>query len=258
MASLLPMVMRDTGYKVSPSVKIRFRLLRDSEVTEGQKFLRLYRDWSSLSSVKLVFWAEQGEYSDWARVDLSTLQAQEWIAIGRDDQLPRRARCSYLTLTEGGTYTFDISTGEGGGQSGTPATIEAMVRLEGEPDSREVVLIERPSDGQWRLAGYGPTPDGSGEISLRVTDGSVFAVSVDDWGLVFTPQLAVTVGQTIRPTQYRGWLYRITEAGTLPETEPEWWTAQGENPSQPLGSARAQAVRYYQPMAHGPLPVEIR
>ncbi|WP_131192585.1 hypothetical protein [Phytopseudomonas daroniae] len=167
-------------------------------------------------------------------------------------------RSSYLTLTEGGTYTFNITTGEGGGGNvGTPATLTGIVRVDGVPADRQVVVIERPLDGEWRLAGFGPTPGGSGVVDVRVTDGAVYAVGLDDWGLVFTADLPVLAGQTIRPTNFAGWLYRITEGGTLPSAEPEWWAAVGENPSRLLGTARAIAVRYHQPLAHGPLPVEI-
>ncbi|WP_339079617.1 hypothetical protein [Pseudomonas sp. TMP9] len=185
------------------------------------------------------------------------MQSQDWFLIGLDDAPPPRVRAAYLTLTESGTYTFNITSGEGGGTPGTPAVVQARVRVDGLLASREVVLVEKPSDGQWRMAGYGPTPDGEGTIDVRVTDGSLYALGVDDWGTAFTADLAVTAGQTIRPSQYSGWLYRITEPGTLPATEPQWWAAEGDNVPRLLGTARAIAVRYYQPLAHGPVPVEI-
>jgi len=46
-------------------------------------------------------------------------------------------------------------------------------------------------------------------------------------------------------------------AGTLPATEPEWWPIDGDNTPRDLGTARAVAVRYYRPLAHGPVPVEM-
>lgn len=248
------------SYVWPPAISLRFRLLREGEVTAGVKFLRLYRGWDSLAQVIMVFWAEagDGEYTQTCSVDRATLLAEdEWLAVGVDDAAPRKTRAVYLSLTEAGTFTFNITSGEGGGNPGTPGVVQARVRVDGALASREVVLVEKPSDGQWRMAGYGPTPNGEGTIDVRVTDGSLYAIGLDDWGTVFTADLAVTAGQTIRPSQYSGWLYRITEPGTLPATEPQWWAAEGDNAARLLGTARAIAVRYYQPLAHGPVPVEI-
>jgi len=242
----------------APQAAVRFRMLREGEVTAGEKFLRFYRGWGSLDNLALVFWTEsgQGEYSNTAVVDLATLQSREWLSFARDDAIPRKVRAAYLSFTEGGTYTFNITSGEGGA-GGEAATLEAVVRVDGALADREIVVIEKPSSGQWRLAGYGPTPGGDGVIDVKVTDGLCYALGLDDWGVSFQANLAVIAGQTIRPSDYTGWLYRITEAGTLPATEPEWWAAEGDNATRPLGTARAVAVRYYRPLAHGPIPVEM-
>ncbi|MFI8736592.1 hypothetical protein ACIGKM_11825 [Ectopseudomonas toyotomiensis] len=191
-------------------------------------------------------------------ISLSESLAQgDWLLVGRDNNPPRRISSTYLQITESIDYTFNITSSSGGGQQGDPAQVEARVRVERVPVSREVVLVERPIDGEWRIAGYGPTPGGSGEIDLRVVGGDVYALAVDDYGVRFVADLAVQVGQRIRPTQYTGWVYEITQAGQLPSTEPVWWAAVGENPSQPLGTARAVARRYFQPIALGPGPVEV-
>lgn len=245
------------GYIAPPTALLRFRLLRDGEPTAGRKQLRIFRDWDSITQLALVFEAELGEFTRAVPVDLATLLAQgEWLVTGIDPAEPRRTRAVYMTFSASGTYTYNITSGDGG-QQGDPAKASARVRVEGVPSSREVVMLERPADGDWRLAGYGPTPGGNGEIDLRVVGGDVFAVAVDDYGVTFVADLAVQVGQRIRPTQYSGWLYSITEPGTLPATEPQWWAAEGDNAPRLLGTARAIAVRYYQPLAHGPVPVEI-
>ncbi|PTU76831.1 hypothetical protein DBO86_22780 [Pseudomonas indoloxydans] len=197
------------------------------------------------------------EFTAVRSVDLATLLAQgEWLVYAVDNELPRRTRAAYLRFEASGVYTFNITSGEGGA-AGEPAQVSARVRLERVPASRDVVLLERPADGEWRLAGYGPTPGGSGDIDVRVVGGDVYAIGVDDYGVQFVADLAVQVGQRIRPTQYSGWVYEITDAGQLPSTEPEWWAAVGENPSRPLGTARAVARRYFQPIAHGPVPIEV-
>lgn len=245
------------GYVNPPFITISFRLLRDGEVTPGKKIIRVYRDWPDANYLALAFETIDGEATRPCRVLLSGVLAQgEWLVTGQDDALPRRTRAIYMTFSESGTYTFNITSGEGG-QAGDPAQAEARVRVERVPSSREVVLLERPPDGEWRVAGYGPTPGGVGDIDLRVVGGDVYAMAVDDYGVRFVADLAVQVGQRIRPTQYTGWVYEITEAGQLPSVEPAWWAAVGENPSQPLGTARAVARRYFQPIALGPGPVEV-
>jgi len=245
------------AYSEGPRVAIRLRLLRDGEVTSGAKTVRVYRDWKSAGKLEMVFQAEAGEFTAVQRLDLAELLAQgEWLVSGDDPAPPRRTRALYMSFGASGTFTYNITSGEGG-QQGDPAQVSGLVRVERMPANREIVLVERPADGEWRLAGHGPTPNGSGVIDVRVVGGDVYALGLDDYGVAFVPELAVQVGQRIRPTRYAGWLYEITEAGQLPAVEPGWWAAQGDNPSQPLGTARAVARRYFQPIAHGPIPVEV-
>lgn len=256
MATAFVMPVQMLPRSVPPRALVRFRVLRDGELTTGEKFLRLYRDWASVNQLELVF-STGGEYTQTASVDLATLLAQgEWLVAGLDPALPRRTKAVYMTFSGSGTYTYNITSGDGG-QQGEPGQVAALVRVERLPADRDIVLIERPPDGEWRLAGFGPTPGGSGDIDVRVVGGDVYAVAVDDYGVEFVPGLAVIEGQRIRPTRYAGWIYQITEAGVLPSAEPEWWAAEGDNASRPLGTARAIAVRYYRPLAHGPIPVEV-
>lgn len=241
--------------------EIRFRLLREGEQSTGKRTLYFYRSWGSLSRLVMVF-EDEGSGSGLAtqtfRVPIAELLAQgEWVAVGVDDNPPRKSRAIYLTLTESALLPFNITQGEGGSVGGDPATLAARVRVSGVDAAREVVAIERPADGLWRVAGQGVTVAGILSMELQVTGGQVFAVALDDFGVQYQPNLDVTVGQTIRPTVYAGWLYRITEAGTLPATEPEWWPIDGDNAPRELGTARAVAVRYYRPLAHGPVPVEM-
>lgn len=258
MATYLPPTSVPIPRPSAPRAGIGFRLLRDGVVTSGYKRLLMYRDWVSVHQLCQVFDTSDGEFTSVRNLALATLLDQgEWLIAGVDDMPPRRTRAAYLSFSESGVYTFNITSGEGGGQQGDPGRVEGLVRVERLPASREIVLVERPADGEWRLAGYGPTPGGSGDIDVRVVGGEVYAIGVDDYGVAFVPELAVQVGQRIRPTRYAGWLYEITEAGQLPAAEPTWWAAQGDNPSQPLGTARAVARRYFQPIAHGPIPVEV-
>ncbi|TKD46652.1 hypothetical protein [Azotobacter chroococcum] len=239
---------------MAPKITLRFRVLRDGVVTPGQKLIRIYRDWNTTYKLDLAFWAEDGEWTQVEALDMATLVNQgEWLVTGYDGQSPRRTRASYMTFSETADITFNITNDVGA--VGEPGTVEAHVKVDQAEASREVVVLERPVDGQWRVAGYGSTPDGVGTIDVRVTGGLYYAMALDDWGIPYQPNFEVSVGQTIRPTTFAGWLYRITEAGSLPATEPDWWDGNLTGP-QDLGSARAEVVRYHRPLAHGPVPVE--
>jgi hypothetical protein len=247
------------GYVAAPKISIRFRVLREGEVTATEKFVRLYRDWNSVDRLCLAFQTEVsngGEYTQAIQVDLATFLAQgEWLVAGQDNAPPRKARASYISFGASGTVLFNITSGEGAA-AGTPATVEALVKVDKVLAAREVVVVERPADGQWRVAGYGTSVAGELEVELKVVGGDCYAIGLDTWGTVFQSSLSVTVDSTIRPTTFTGWLYRITEAGILPLAEPPWWAAEGDNAPRQLGTARAVAVRYYAPLALGPFPVK--
>lgn len=247
---------RSPPVSIPPKATLRLRLLRDGDVTAGKKLVRVYRDWATTDKVEMVFRADLGEWSAPFTVDLATLLAQgEWLFCGVDEQPPRRTAARYMSFEESGDYLFDITSGSGGGPSGNPAALHARVRVDGVEAARELVALEQQTDGEWRVAGHIRTANG--DLDLRVLGQSVYVMALDDYGIQFQPQLAVTVGQRIRPSTYTGWLYQITEAGTLPDDEPTWWAAEGDNAARLLGTARAIAVRYYRPLAHGPIPVEL-
>ena len=174
---------------------------------------------------------------------------------------PRLGVMRWPTLSEATpSLAFNLTENEGGSEVPTiPARIESAAAVAGIRESREVVVIERMDDGQWRVAGQGETiSDGMSELDLEVTaSGTLYAVSVDHYGSRFVPMAPVAVGALIRPTRFSGWLYRVTEPGQLPAVEPQWWPIEGDNPSRPLGTARAVAVRYYRPLALGPVTVEM-
>lgn len=221
------------------------RLTRDGERTAGTKFALLLDERLAL----LAVFATDHEA---AQTFLASAIDGPRLLLAIDPAEPRRAAARYPAIAEDTTLVVDLNDGSGGGAAGQPATLAARVRVDGLDAAREVLAVERQSDGAWRIAGSLRTAEGA--LDLRVTGGEVYALAIDDWGLPFQPGLAVEVGQTVRPSRYAGWLYRISEAGTLPDTEPDWWDDRLSTP-QPLGSARAVAVRYHRPLAHGPVPV---
>lgn len=174
-----------------------------------------------------------------------------------DFETPPFASIRTPDITTDTVLNLDINDGTGGGAgpSGDPATAEAVVRVNKQPASREIVAIEKTSIGTWRMAGNKTLQ--SGLLEMQVTGGQVFAFGMDDYGTLYQSGLAVEIGQTIRPAVFVGWLYRCTEAGELEATEPEWWVSEGENPARTVGTARLQAVRYYLPIAYGPIKYEL-
>lgn len=163
-----------------------------------------------------------------------------------------------LDITQDLVLNIDLNDGTGGdgGVPTDPASINAVVRVDKLPAVREIVMIEKTSTGEWRMAGSQVLQE-SGELEMQITGGQVFAIGLDDYGRPFQSGLTLEVGQAIRPGNFQGWLYRCTEQGALPENEPDWWPEQGENPPRLVGNARLQAVRYYQPIAHGPIHYEL-
>lgn len=236
---------------------IGFRVLRDGAVTPGRKYVRMSRNINAASRADAGLEALDGELTPQLRIPLQVLTDQpNWLVIVEDTTPPARAFAQTLEIVAAGVYTINISTGSGG-EATDPALVDASVRVDRLPAVREVVVIERPATGEWRIAGRGQTDAaGLASIDLAVTGGRVFAMAVDDYGVAFSPGLVVTVGQRIRPSVFAGVLYEITEAGTLPATEPVWWPITVED-SRELGTGRAVARRYYRPLAHGPFPVEL-
>lgn len=186
----------------------------------------------------------------------SEVDGGDWLLLARDPAAPRRVQARYPVISGDTTIAIDFAEGSSGG--GLPALLTARVRVDDVPARREVVVMEQQPDGEWRICGRARTEaDGEVDLDLRVTGaGWVYAVCPDDFGTLYQPSLPVLVGDTVRPTLFQGWLYKVTQAGQLPATEPDWWDETQAGP-QPLGTARAEVIRYYQPQAHGPLPVEM-
>ncbi len=226
-------------------------LTRGGEQTSQAKLVRVMDE--NLVLVALFFTA----HSSTGRF-LAEAVDKTWIFLATDDTAPARAAALRPTIVGDVVLEMDLAEPGGGGGGGAPATLDVQVRVEGAPGRREVVAVERRADGGWRVAGSGETGEsGTAVLDLRVgASGAVYALCPDAWGRVFQPSLSVTAGQRIRPSAFSGVLYEITEPGVLPATEPEWWPITTEG-SRELGTARAAAVRYYRPLALGPVPVEL-
>ncbi|SFL23716.1 hypothetical protein [Azotobacter beijerinckii] len=236
---------------IPPLRTVNLRFLRDGDETGGYKKAKLFDGPDNLNLLA-VFQAFDGVTTLPQRFLASALPA-DLMVLATDMQAPKIAKAAFVVVEADGEILMNISNGANPG--GAHATVSAVVRVDQQAAAREVVVLERPSDGVWRVAGYGSTPGGGGEIALRVSDGLCYALAIDDYGTLYQPTLAVAIGDVIRPTLIKGWLYRITQAGILPASEPAWWDGNLAGP-QDLGTARAEVVRYYRPLAHGPITVE--
>lgn len=237
--------------------QVRFRILRDGVVSAGRKYLRASRSIQTSSRLDIGLEALDGELTPAVAIPRQVLADQpEWLLIVEDTSAPAKVHAQTLVIAAGGIYTINVITGSGS-EVTQPGVMGAVVRVSGQPASREVLVVEKKLDGDWRVAGSGATDlDGMAVIDLGVVDGALYSVGLDDFGITFSSGLSVPVGRRIRPSVFAGVLYEVTEAGTLPASEPEWWPITVTE-SRDLGTARAVAVRYFRPLAHGPISVEL-
>ncbi|MDF5937501.1 hypothetical protein P4234_00135 [Pseudomonas aeruginosa] len=55
--------------------------------------------------------------------------------------------------------SYDLTEGSGGRDPTDPAKVRAVVTVDGGAAARQVVVIERKLDGEWRVAGVGQTAE---------------------------------------------------------------------------------------------------
>lgn len=241
-----------------PLRRVTIQITREGEKTPQMKQVKVFRD--ELTSVPLYTYYITNGYEYTELFTAAAIDGERFVQAV-DETAPKVGSLRWPVIAQDVTMRFDLSSGEGGGggPTGDDATINAVVRVNNMPANREVVMIQREIDGKWTLVGNGSVGDtGVGTIALKaLPDASVFAVAVDNWGIPFQPGLEVAAGTVVRPSTYVGWVYEITESGVLPSVEPLWWPADEVNPSRPVGTARAVATRYFRPLAHGPVPIEL-
>lgn len=158
--------------------------------------------------------------------------------------------------------TLDSSAGGGGPViDGDPAYLEGRVEeihpitgLRRALANCEVVAFERR--GSDYVAMGNTWSDGIGGFRLETQvygGGDVLAFAADFPGVIFQPGAALAIGDRVRPALANGYVYEIVQAGTGGGAEPVWWPDQGDGTEGDIGTARARARPYYQPVGHGPL-----
>lgn len=249
---------RTTAIKLLPVVlPIRVPITMDirRESIPSQNYMGTLTDTSTNSP--LAIYADNLPVTQW--FDRRVIY-KEVLAQAYDYTEPKLGMSRWPTLSDDAqVLLFNITEGSGDNQVSTvDARVDVITAVDSLPAVREVAIVEKMDDGQWRVAGYGYSEAGVPKsLDLKVTtSGTLYAIGMDDYGKRFAPGVELAVGERVRPTQYTGWLYEATQAGELPSVEPEWWPASDVNPSRLVGTVWLKAVRYYQPVAHGPVPAE--
>ena len=159
-------------------------------------------------------------------------------------------------------YDLAINTAGGGAPTGNPGTLTGKVEraIDGQiqPAARQLVAVENKPDGTWTVTGNTVSDGETGDYTLDVlTDGGdTYVVAIDDYGRVFTGGSIADVDEIIHPTIPNGHVYRVQLAGTLPDTEPQWWIDTGTTHTRTVGDVTLRAIPYYRPLCHGALTVD--
>lgn len=164
------------------------------------------------------------------------------------------------------TVILDNSSGGGGPViDGDPAYLDGVVE-EVHPAlgtvrplaNSEVSVFERRGDAYVAMGRALSNAVGEFRVETQVYGGGdVFAFSTDFPGVVWSPGAALNLGNRLRPTTNNGYVYEIVEAGVSGAIEPAWWADQGDGTEGYIGTARAKARPYYQPVGHGPLQMTL-
>lgn len=145
----------------------------------------------------------------------------------------------------------------------TVTTVSGVVQIDGNPAARTVrafsydAIAHQIDGGEVVLAkslGHAKSDPVTGAYEISLLGGysaDVFVVAFDDYGLPFTPGLALAIGQRVHPTMPNGYVYECDAGGNLPEEEPAWST--DTETSQLIGTASVLPRPFYRPVVHGPI-----
>lgn len=168
----------------------------------------------------------------------------------------------------GSSQTFILDNSSGGGGpviDGDPAYLDGVVE-EVHPTlgtvrplaNSEVAVFERRGDTYVAMGRALSNAVGEFRVETQVYGGGdVFAFAADFPGVIWSPGVELNLGNRLRPTTNNGYVYEIVEAGVSGATEPAWWADQGDGTEGYIGTARARARPYYQPVGHGPLQMTL-
>ncbi len=137
----------------------------------------------------------------------------------------------------------DEGTGDPGSFSGTATVADQPAQriviataLDGESPRQLAQTVSSPVTGEYLLEWLG-------------YNGQVLVTVFDDYGVDFVEGAAHGVGERIHPTGYNGYVYQVSDTGTL-GPEPEWPTTEGA--VVVTGSCTLTAKRFFRPVSEGP------
>ena len=145
--------------------------------------------------------------------------------------------------------------------------VSGIVQIDGTPGQRTVRAfgynptvhqIDGENINLSKSLGHATSDPDTGEYTIDLLAGydkRIFVVAFDDYGVDFTPDLALAVGDRVHPTTPNGHVFECTGAGTLPSEEPAWVV--DTETAQLYGTASMIARLFYRPMVHGPVVPEV-
>ncbi|MGI1092351.1 hypothetical protein ACRCQZ_32045, partial [Pseudomonas aeruginosa] len=134
------------------------KVTREGEETPARKIATLYRGTVvTATAMTATFQVYEGETVQ--RFEASGLRGQFVIQV-TDEGDPRLGIIRWPVLdADTRLLSYDLTEGSGGRDPTDPAKVRAVVTVDGGAASRQVVVIERKLDGEWRVAGVGQTAE---------------------------------------------------------------------------------------------------
>lgn len=131
--------------------------------------------------------------------------------------------------------------------------VSGRVSLQGRPHRAHISVLGL--DAPEELGQGQANAEGTYSVEFSGIYNEVFVLAIQRFGQPFTANAVVNIGDIIHPYTHPwlGYVYRVTQQGTLPGIEPLWWTdPNGDGNEQLIGTAKAVAVQYMRPEAYGP------
>lgn len=148
-----------------------------------------------------------------------------------------------------------ISTGDDSGGGGIPKSFSGQLTLDGAPVSRSVYAIGLGDDAAVPTLLASSTSDALGNYTLEWNDytGQILITASDNYGELFVAEALLSVGARVHPATPNGYVYEVTNAGTMGTTEPSWPAIEGESVTS--GSVQLVSVPFYRPKSAGPFTI---
>ena len=134
--------------------------------------------------------------------------------------------------------------------TGEPNSFSGTVLVSDQPSARNVVALALDGETPYQLARTVSDPSTCAyTLDWNGYTGQILITVHDDYGAPHVTGESRGVGERIHPSVYTGYVYDVSETGTL-GTEPTWPTEAGAVVVS--GTVRMVAVPFYKPQSQGP------